>query len=281
MPRNVRAFGKIGKMPTALLLDGRERGFAQTRKALTAAAGIHVLAESTTVADALPLLQSLLPDIVLADGKTLGPDGTEVLLAAAPNVQIMIVADDASLAEVAFRQGASDYLLRPLTADGLTVALRRLLVQAGQPADGLLDQTRLPERNRVAKEPAAVGGGESSLTIDDKVAVSLQRGRSMDLVPVSDIVWVEALQNYSRLQLTNHRPVVLKRTLAEWESLLPAGHFERISRSLIIQLSRLRSSQWQSRDETLLTFDGVDARITVGRSAATRLKELLREGRRR
>ena len=99
-------------------------------------------------------------------------------------------------------------------------------------------------------------------------------------MPVSDIVWIEALQNYSRLQLVDRKPVILKRTLTEWESLLPAEHFGRISRSVIIQLSRLRSSQWQSRDETLLAFDGIEERLPIGRSAAARLKELFRGGRR-
>jgi len=100
----------------------------------------------------------------------------------------------------------------------------------------------------------------------------------VELVPVADIIWVEALQNYTRLQLRGGKPIVLKRTLAEWQAILPPDHFGRIGRSLIIQLARLRSTRWQSRDETLLVFEGVENTLPIGRSAAARLKELFRGG---
>jgi two-component system LytT family response regulator len=66
--------------------------------------------------------------------------------------------------------------------------------------------------------------------------------------------------------------------MAEWEKLLPATAFQRVSRSLVVQLSAIKSTQWQSRDQTLLFFSGVPNPLPIGRTAAARLKELLQLG---
>mgnify|MGYP006280367829 CR=1 FL=1 len=64
--------------------------------------------------------------------------------------------------------------------------------------------------------------------------------------------------------------------MQEWEQLLGAsGEFHRLGRSLIIRLAGLRSTQWQSRDQTLLFFAGVPEPLPIGRTAAARLRELL------
>jgi two-component system, LytTR family, response regulator len=270
--------GPTGRPITAVIIAEGPRSLARTRKVLTAVSDIEVVGETTISAAAAELIRAHRPDVVFADVTTVDRAGSG-LLAADPSVHVVVVADDASFAADAFRRNAVDYLLRPLTSGGLTVTVRRLEFMLSRQATGSALQ---PQSERVGDEPATAAGGsrEAALTIDDKVAVSLERGRSVDLVPVSDIVWIEALQNYSRLQLVGRKPVILKRTLTEWESLLPAEHFGRISRSVIIQLTRLRSSQWQSRDETLLAFDGIEEKLPIGRSAAARLKELFRGGRR-
>jgi two-component system, LytTR family, response regulator len=271
--------GPTGRPITAVIIAESPRSLARTRKVLTAVSDIEVVGETTILAGAAELVRVHKPDVVFADATTVDRAGSGLLAAAVPSVHVVVVADDASFAADAFRRGAVDYLVRPLTSGGLTVTVRRLEFMLSRQATGSAPQ---PQPERVGDEPATAAGGsrEAALTIDDKVAVSLERGRSVDLVPVSDIVWIEALQNYSRLQLVGRKPVILKRTLTEWESLLPAEQFGRISRSVIIQLTRLRSSQWQSRDESLLAFDGIEERLPIGRSAATRLKELFRGGRR-
>jgi DNA-binding LytR/AlgR family response regulator len=70
---------------------------------------------------------------------------------------------------------------------------------------------------------------------------------------------------------------VVRRTMAEWESVLPEGQFARISRSLIVQVSRVRSTQWQSRDQMLVFFNGIDEPLPIGRTPMARLKDLLQQ----
>jgi len=94
-------------------------------------------------------------------------------------------------------------------------------------------------------------------------------------VPYADIVWIEAVRNYTRVQAVERRSRIIRRTKDAREEILPAGSCGRISRSLIVQLAAIRSTQWQSRDQTLVFFRGVIEPLPIGRAATTRLKDLL------
>ena len=128
---------------------------------------------------------------------------------------------------------------------------------------------------QMADEAVAIGGSAALPAIGDKIPLTLHKPRTTELVPVRSIVWIEAMQNYSRLQLQGRAPMVLKRTMAQWEALLPGDNFQRLDRSLIIQLALLRATEWQTRNRTQLVFEGVPERLGIGRVAMSRLRELL------
>jgi hypothetical protein len=56
---------------------------------------------------------------------------------------------------------------------------------------------------------------------------------------------------------------------------LPVGLFARLGKSLIVQLAAIKETQWKSRDETVVTFGIHLAPLTIGRSAALRLQNLI------
>ena len=100
--------------------------------------------------------------------------------------------------------------------------------------------------------------------------------RETEVVPLGEIAWIEAVQNYTRVQAAGRRPGTVRRTMQEWEAVLgESSGFHRLGRSLIVRLAALRSTRWQSRDQTLLAFHDVQATLPVGRAAAARLRELL------
>jgi DNA-binding LytR/AlgR family response regulator len=70
-------------------------------------------------------------------------------------------------------------------------------------------------------------------------------------------------------------PERLEQSVAQWQADLPSAAFVRLSRSLIVNVTRLEKTQWRSRDEKLLTFLGRDDTIVIGRLAASRLREIL------
>ena len=94
-------------------------------------------------------------------------------------------------------------------------------------------------------------------------------------MPYAQVLWVVAMRNDSHLQLAERDPLVLRRSMREWDALLPAQQFQRLDRSNIVTLSALRTVERVSRSLTLLRFHGFDHPLAVGPTAARRLQELL------
>lgn len=278
-------------MIRAAIVDADAKAAARLGRLLQQLPQVEVVGTAETTAAAGRLIRGRSPDVVFLDPRAAKPSDPGPWSLAGPPTKVVVVTADDSFAVAAFEQGAIDYLLKPPELERLRITLARLENALGQTSAGVrLPGTGGPADAPTAKPPAPSEGigedaggtaGEGPLSIGDKVALFRERGRTVELVPVVDILWVEALQNYTRVQLAGGKPIVLKRTLAEWQSLLPPEQFARIGRSLIIQLARLRSTRWQSRDETLLVFEGADATLPIGRSANARLKDLFRgtEGR--
>ena len=104
------------------------------------------------------------------------------------------------------------------------------------------------------------------------------KGRTA-LIPIGDICWIESLRNYTRVGLMNPgRILFFRRRLGEWEADLPTGLFERLGKSLVVQIALIQETEWKSRDETVLTFAADIEPLVIGRLAAMRLRDVLGEG---
>ena len=62
-----------------------------------------------------------------------------------------------------------------------------------------------------------------------------------DFVRLDEVLWVVAMRKHSPLQLAKQDPLVLNRSISEWDALLPLEQFLRLDRSTIVRLSALRT----------------------------------------
>src|SRR5690606_5741111 len=130
--------------------------------------------------------------------------------------------------------------------DRLAQTVRRLLSAAAAPT--------------VAPTPALPATSDSPLQFHDHI--SLKDGGNIKVVEVSLIAAIKAVGAYSRVMLRDLPPMLILRSISDWDRSLPAGHFVRLDRSLIIQLPLIRAIESASRDETLLTLEGLPARLS-------------------
>ncbi len=253
-------------MMTALLVDDEPVAIERLASLLESFPGIDVIGTARDVADAERFLAGRSPDIVFLDINMPGREGFDLVSSVPSQARIVFVTAREDRAVDAFRAGAVDYLLKPVDRDRLTMTIERL-------------ESLLPAIRQVSESPSVEGAGdhasEASGDTADAVTFTIDGGRSIDVVSYVDIVWIEAVRNYTRVQARGRRPRLIRRTMAEWEETLPHGLFGRVSRSLIVQLPAIRSTQWQSRDQTMVFFNGLDEGLPIGRAATTRLKELL------
>jgi len=253
-------------MITALLVDDEPKAIDRLAALLETFPGVDVIGTARDVGDAERFLTGRTPDVVFLDINMPGRPGFDLVSSVPPTSRIVFVTAHEDRALDAFRAGAVDYVLKPVDRDRLSITIDRLEAQLG------------PARPEGQAGDGAAGeedAGEASGDTGHSVRFSLAGGRGVETVQYTDIAWVEAIRNYSRVQTRDRRPRIIRRTMAEWESILPAGKFGRISRSLIVQLAAIRSLQWQSRDQTMIVFQDVVAPLPIGRAATNRLKELL------
>jgi two-component system LytT family response regulator len=247
-------------MITALLVDDEPMALDRLADLLEGFEVIDVIGRAGSVDEAERFLKGRVPDVVFLDITMPGRLGVDLLGSVPKGTKVVFVTARENYAVDAFRAGAVDYVLKPFDRDRLQITVERLEQLLG--ADGAPGTT--PQ----------LGAGEAGADHDQAVELALGRGRSRT-VPYADILWIEAVQNYTRVQVTGEEPVILRRTMAEWEALLSPAEFPRISRSLFVQLARIRSTQWQSRDQMLVLFAGLDKPLPIGRTPMARLKELL------
>jgi len=226
---------------------------------------ITVGCTASTIATAIVQAEKHRPDVIFFDVAMASREGFTMAQRLVADRALVVVSDQPDFAMAAFEFGAIDYLLKPVREERLQETLRRL--------------DRLFSRS---SEPSADVGTESSPTIlpsSGRVSIPTQRSggrKSSDLVPVTDVIWVESLQNYSVVQLPGRERRTLKRTLTEWAAMLPEQEFVRIGRCHLIQIAKIKSITSPLRNEVLVSFHGVEQSLRVGRAASSKLRDVLR-----
>lgn len=239
-----------------LVVDDERSARKFLRTALAAHPETTWVGEAATVDEAAALAATLKPDLVLLDVQMPPENGFDLLprLPTPAPAIIFVTAHDA-YAVRAFEVSAVDYLLKPFSEERLAAALQR--AQQGR-----------------SLSPAKNSGSASPLALDG--AVVLRDASRIRRVQVRDIAAVVAEGSYTQVHFTADRPMLVLRTMADWEALLPAPPFLRVDRSLVVNLERITGIDVHSRDKGELTLqaDG-SPRLHLGRLALNRVREAL------
>ncbi len=261
-------------MITALLVDDEPRNSDRLARMLTSLEDIEVIGTARNVADARVFLQGRQPDVVFLDVSMPGGPGVELLPDVGGHTRVIFVTATEVAAIAAFEHGAIDYVLKPCSQERIERAVDRLRHSLAGPPDAA--QPALTVARGLPSRPDDLEDAAEALSLDDKLPLATAGSRVVQLVAVGEIAWIAAMENYTQVRTVSGKPVTVKRKLAAWETILPGEAFRRLDRSLIINLHRLVSTQSRSREQTLLSFTDIAESLPIGRTAATRLKELLR-----
>ena len=218
----------------------------EARSDLLAHLGVHteiqVLAAVKTVAEVIPLL-SLIPDVIFLDASLAELNKLAALSAGLPTYFTVALARQEKGALAASVPDASDVLLKPYTAQRISITVTKL---------------RLLLRGADAPPVEAF-----------KVAA-----RSDDLlVKMDQVSLIKAEGNYSRFTQSNGTPHMIRRTLVAWQKQLANTTFFRVDRFTFINLAHVVSYQRTSRDRARLHLKGVKEPLLLRRRAILRLDQ--------
>lgn len=232
-----------------LIVDDEPLARSALRRLLAAHPEVEIVGEADSTEAARGQLASTQPDLVFLDielGE--GRDGFDLLDSLERRPIVVFVTAYAEHAVDAFAVEAVDFLLKPVEPARLERALaraaREIALQALPPGPGTIE-LRTPRRTL--------------------------------LVAPAEIVAICADGDFVRVFVAGQPPVMILRTLAHFEEVLPAGSFVRLGRSVMINRDRLRRVESPARSTSRLILEGMTDALVIGRAATARLREVLAE----
>lgn len=251
-------------MITALLIDD-DANLRKGMKALLAlyAPDIIIGGEADSVKAGISAIEAHNPDVIFMDIQLGDGTGFDILEQFAQKngrlgSHVVFITAHEEYAVKAFRFSALDYLLKPVDPEDLEKVIGKIK-KALKTNDNFAHIDLLLENIRKK--------------VDKFKRIALSTSDGIHLFEVSDIIRLESQDNYTKFYIKDHKPVLIAKTLKEYEDLLGEQGFERIHQSHLINLSYLKS--YIKRDGGYAVMAD-NSHLPISQRKKERLQELLR-----
>ena len=262
-----------------LLVDDEPLARRGLELRLAAAADVDIVGECANGREALAQVAALQPDLMFLDIQMPGLSGLDVLAQLPQDsvpLVVFVTAFDRYAIE-AFEAQALDYLLKPVDDERLAQALVRV-------RQTLAERASLAQHARMLGLLAAMrGAGElDPEALLARVAgpagrypqtLAIRTGREVVRVRSVDIDWVDAAGDYMCIHVGSETHV-LRGTMKQLEGWLDPALFQRVHRSAIVNLTRVRRLRPHANGEYFLTLAG-GQQLKLSRTRRAKLKPLL------
>jgi two-component system LytT family response regulator len=235
-----------------LIVDDEPLARAMLRSFLADDAEIEVIGECGDGYTAIEMIESAAPELVFLDIQMPDLDGFGVLRAltpdAIPNIVFVTAYDQFALK--AFDVHAVDYLLKPFDRE----RFERTLARAKQ-------QIALQKREGVNQELLRILSEQNARSQPVK-RILVKSGDKAFFVRPDEISWIEAQGNYVALHVGT-QSFLLRQTIYALEKQLDPAKFQRIQRSMIVNLDAIRQMHPAGRGEyEIVLKDGVTLKLS-------------------
>lgn len=235
-------------MLKAIIVDDEAPARSELRYMLDELGQTEVVAEAASVRDAIEKLKEYPCDVMFLDINM--PEATGLKLAEGlqhlkfPPIIVFVTAYS-EFALDAFKVNAVDYLVKPVETDRLAHCISRV-------------------RENVALHMQA----------QKSERISVEKGGKKILIPIDNIRFVMARDDYAYLQTDTDRYFSTV-SLAQLEKRLDGHGFFRVHRGYLVNLAMVEEVESVSGGTLLLTLNGVEDKIPVSRRRVSLLKKAL------
>ncbi len=224
---------------------------------------IAIIGEAESVKKGISAIEKLQPQVIFLDIHLSDGTGFDILERLAKNngkinAHIVFITAHEQYAVKAFKFSALDYLLKPVDFEELQNTIAKIKDATGKTnsfehIDLLLENIRKK--------------------VDNFKRIALSTNDGIHLFDVADIIRCEAKINYTQFFIKNHKPVLISRTLKEYEELLTEHGFERVHQSHLINLSYLKS---YIKNDGGYVIMADNSSIPIAQSKKEKLQELIK-----
>ncbi|MBP9849292.1 MAG: response regulator transcription factor [Flavobacterium sp.] len=224
---------------------------------------ITIIGEADSVVSGVEAIESLKPQVVFLDIQLNDGTGFDILekitaLNGFTKAHIVFITAHEQYAVKAFRFSALDFLLKPVDPDELQKVIQKIKAEiekndSSSHIDLLLENIRKK--------------------VDNFKRIALSTSDGIHLFDVSDIIRCESEDNYTKFFIKNSKPILISKTLKEYEELLTEHGFERIHQSHLINLNYLKS--YIKKDGGYVVMAD-DSHLPISQRKKERLQEILK-----
>lgn len=193
---------------------------------------LQVVAQARNGREAVELFEDLKPQVAFLDVHMPGMNGIEAARCIGGNAQVVFVTAFDKYAVEAFRQGAIDYLMKPVEPPRLADTVRRLkerlaLRPVPQPEgyDATLEHIARQLREQIAA-PSRLRWIKASV------------GTAVKLIPVDEVIYLKADNKYT-LVVWEGGEALIRKSIRELADVLDPQQFLQVHRSAIVSLQRV------------------------------------------
>jgi two-component system LytT family response regulator len=251
-------------MITALLIDD-DKHLRKGMKSLLErhAPEMLIVGEAESVKTGIEAIEKYNPQVVFLDIHLTDGTGFDILEQVAKtngklNSHIIFITAHEQYALKAFKFSALDFLLKPVDPEDLKksiVKIKEVLEKntSFEHIDLLLENIRKK--------------------VDNFKRIALSTAEGIHLFEISDIIRCESQDNYTQFFIKNHKPLLISKTLKEYEELLSEHGFERIHQSHLININYLKS---YIKNDGGYVIMGDNAKLPIAQRKKERLQELIK-----
>ena len=227
------------------------------------APNIKLIGEADSVSTGIEVMDTMKPQVVFLDIQLNDGTGFDILeqLAAkngAIKSNIVFITAHEQYAIKAFRFSALDFLLKPVDPE----ELQKVIVKI----ESVLEKT-----NDYAHIDLLLENIRKKVDNFKRIALSTSEG--IHLFDISDIIRCESEDNYTKFYIKNSKPVMISKTLKEYEELLTEHGFERIHQSHLINLNYLKSYIKKDGGYVIMADE---SHLPISQRKRERLQEILK-----
>jgi len=172
------------------------------------------MGEAASIRGLNKLLQQFAPDVIFLDVRLPGPSGID-FLECIPNrpYEVILVTAYSNFGIRALKAGALDYILKPIDPDEMKLALDKLRKKKSL----------------------------NNIRLKNKECIHIPHAKGVSLFSPSQIVRIEADNNYATIFFLENSPLTVAKTIKEFSEKLRQFGFFRAHKSHLINLKHVQS----------------------------------------
>lgn len=261
------------KLIRSIVVDDVDMMRATLKKVLAGFTNIDIVGEASDYESAREIINQTKPDLVFLDIDLNGITSIDLLNELTCNPKIIFVTSFTNFAVKAFEVNAVDYIVKPISPDRIRKAVDKVMA---------LNQTAVAGNDTVAisKEPenaqhdgVADFNDQSDEVFKSDQIILLNFDGKMNFVKISDINYIEAFGNYTKIHLIDGKLSVTYNSIKKWEAKLPKDTFLQIHRSTVVNMHNIIKIEKWTNDTGRLMLKNVNEPLDISRSHFFNIKK--------